>query len=116
MRHLTPCVWLAAAACDVLTPCQEPLELWCIHSEDDEGPVFPEGVDAADVECAPPDIASQPAACGDHEEHVFSLGFASTSHYFLDGEHVATRYGTDVNTYCGGFDFWYGKPVECPIQ
>jgi hypothetical protein len=99
-----------------LTPCHEPLALWCTHSEQAEGPDIPEGVARSDVACAPAEYRSEAvAACGDYETSGESGGYTGAQHFFLDGEHVGTRYWTDTNHYCGGFEFWYGEKVDCPV-
>jgi hypothetical protein len=103
----------ALTSCRVFTPCvEERLELWCFHSELDSGPVGWEELD--DPACEPPEL-TEGTACGRYEVDAAPGSFTSVTHYFLEGRHVATRYTTDVNTYCGGFDFWYGQKIDCTL-
>ncbi len=53
------------------------------------------------------------APCGEYMIDSKPGGFSGYTHYFLDGEHVATHVYSDTNIYCGGFGFWYGKRVDC---
>ncbi len=108
MRHLVPAL-LLLSACDPLTPCTRPADEWCFHEEGAGGPVYPE----PGAKCAPPDLEGQVEACGRYDVTGYSGGYTSQQHYFLDGLHVATQYTTDVNVYCGDFDFWYGRPIDC---
>lgn len=102
-------ILLGASGCGAVTPCvEERLELWCYHDEAAHGLVLPEGVPASDLACETP--SSEGAiAVGAYEVADTAPGFSGVDHWFLEGEHVATRYWTDVNHYCGDFEFWYGR-------
>lgn len=110
----TKAAMLLAAGCagNEATPddelCVEPqLDLWCFHSEANGGPVVPD----AGATCDPPSAAGS-RGCDPYEVVFSGPGPTGTNHYFLDGTHVATQYWTDVNAYCGGFEFWYGEVIE----
>jgi hypothetical protein len=98
-RAVAPVVALGIA-CEP-TPCQKPLDQWCTHG-------------SAEVEaCEPLSIdPSTPPSCGAYATLESSAGYTGHTHYFLDGEHVATRYWGDVDESCGT-ESWYGKPVTC---
>lgn len=101
-------VGVCATACVDVSPCvEEPLELWCRHDESVEGPT-------SDLPCDPPEAPPPAPSCGDYTLETTSGGYTSITHYFLDDAHVAVRYTTDTNHYCGGFDFWYGERIRCP--
>lgn len=86
------------------------LDDWCLHSESADGP---EG----EGTCEDPE-ANPSYRCGDYDIDVSSGGFTSESYYFehTSGELVAVAYGTDTNTYCGGFTYWYGRRVKCDLE
>lgn len=82
------------------------LDDWCFH--EGSGPVVVEG-----ATCPTPN--EEPSyRCGDYDVHSVGGGFTSESLFFdhASGELVAVQYTTDVNTYCGGFVYWYGKRVQ----
>jgi hypothetical protein len=87
--------------------CLEPnLRLWCTDEmalEDRAEPPCDEPTGEPSFRCGPYDVVSTPP------------DYSGTVHYFDhdSGKHVATRYWTDVNTQCGGFDSWYGRRIDC---
>jgi hypothetical protein len=83
------------------------LDDWCRHEESEDGPVG-EGA------CGEPE-PDPTFRCGDYDVEQWGGGFTSETRYFdaESGQLVAVAYGTDVNTYCGGFTYWYGRRVEC---
>jgi len=98
---------LTLASCDP-SPCTKPLDQWCLHSEEQGGPVD------RDVACDPPEVTPESLTpCGAYDVTTFTGGFSGHTHYFLDGEHVATNFVTDTNRYCDGFVFWYGRKIDC---
>ena len=112
LRFLVTWVGLVACTTDgVPNRCVEPdLDLWCFHSESEEGPVVP---DDGPGTCEPPS-ATGAVPCGSYEVVREEPGaFAGVDHYFHDGEHVAARYFTDDGGYCGTGPFWYGEVVTC---
>jgi len=93
-------------SCDP-SPCRKPLDQWCLHSEEHGGPVDGPACEPASYD---PDHV---APCGDrYEVSEISGGYSGRSHFFEDGEHVGTTYWTDINKYCGGFNFWYGRRIK----
>lgn len=105
MRPLVLLVMVTSCA-EVVTPCVRRLGRWCENALQEEG---------APVDECPPLSDEGSVSCGNEYDVIaWSGGFTGEAHYFRDGEHVATAYFTDTNTYCGGFVLWYGKKVECP--
>ena len=101
---------LLFASCESREDCvDERLELWCFHEENAEGPEPP----TPDAVCDPPELTEAATTCGDYRVEGFRGPYVSEYHFFLEGEHVATRYTTDFNHYCGGFAYWYGTAIEC---
>ena len=80
----------------------QPLDTWCSWPAPDGG-------------CAPPPLDA-PLPCGRYDVSTDGPGTTTTTHYFLDGEHVATVFGTDVEEYCGSYDLWFGEPIDCTIE
>lgn len=96
------------------TPCHLPLDDWCFHEESEDGPRKP----TPDSTCEPVTFVAGPETygCGGRwNVDLWSGGFTSESRLFdaATGELVGVRYTTDVNTYCGGFEFLYGRRIDC---
>ncbi len=89
----------ASAACE-----PAPLAAWC------HGPEGP-----ADCEPAPYEDL---LPCDDYEVNTDAPSTGTTTHYFLDGEHVATSWSSDENEYCDGQSYvqWFGEEVDCAID
>lgn len=91
------------------------LDVWCHHEESEGGPV------ESDETCASVSFEAGEGAyrCGDYDVTPSGPDFTGRDLYFdhETGELVAVRYWTDVNTYCGGFSYWYGERVlDCTAE
>ena len=87
------------------------LDSWCYHElVEQEGGVAPSEA------CRSPTPSTQAVLSPNGRFLVDSSsgGFSGVTHYFdaESEEHVSARHWTDVNTYCGGFSFWYGRRVD----
>ena len=97
--------------CAAVEPCRTGnLDLWCWHDPEADGPVAP-----ANAGCEPP-IPSDHAVeeSGWLVDTPGGANFSGLTHYFDADtlEHVSTVYWTDVNTYCGGFEYTYGRKIN----
>lgn len=85
------------------------VDSWCYHDASAKGPVVPDGAGA----CEPP-TATPEYRCGDYDVVNQGGGFTGAVFYYdTTGALAAVDYWTDVNTYCGGYDYWYGKRIKC---
>ena len=95
--------------------------LWCTHGHNWTGPL-----DTGDGCPTPSSEGSVP--CGAFDEVSSGAGVQGVNHYFLDGEHVATLFWSDVVSICtepvspgsvtspnsGATPYWYGQVIDCP--
>lgn len=111
MRLVVPLGWAVVAGCDpspFTNGCLDRhLDRWCNHDSEADG--------ATEGGCADPALpdGAPDGSCGDYVVTSSGPNLSGVDHYFLDGEHVATAYWKDVNTYCGDYVFWYGQRVRC---
>ncbi len=100
-------------ACRERTPvgCVDPrLALWCRHEENQPGPDVLDGY----VPCEPVATPAGLVACGPYTvERQGGMYGSGRSRYFLGEDLVAVQYSTDLNHYCGGFSYWYGREIRC---
>jgi hypothetical protein len=104
-------------SCGAVSPCvHERLDDWCLHSEVDDGPIAVESEPGVELACPEPPEPNMVCDNG-WEVNASSGGFTSQTFFYRDDELRAVRYTTDVNGYCGGFEFWYGRraPTCDPI-
>jgi hypothetical protein len=82
------------------------LDLWCTHGND--------GPTDRNAECERAS-GSPTYRCGQYDVVEDVGGYSSTTHFFDagSGEHVATKYTTDVDIYCGDYSYWYGRRIRC---
>lgn len=74
---------------------------WCHHESASEGDCGTPELEAT-YRCDRFDVAEGPLTNG------------AESHYFdRRGNHVASRFTTDVDNQCGGFEYWYGRRIQC---
>ncbi len=99
---------LSLAGCGLTSPCVNAnLDRWCDHNESTRDT----GASPGAAACDPPSSAGAvPTPDGDHLLAGGGGGYSGVRHYFdaATGDHVATEYWTDTNTYCGGSSYGYG--------
>ncbi|MEN0062695.1 MAG: hypothetical protein AAGA48_11130 [Myxococcota bacterium] len=87
------------------------LSLWCYHQYPD-GPQTPPNAPPCE---APEDLNLEPDSFYEGVlSSVSGPGFSGVDHYFSasTGQHIATKFWTDTDSYCGGFTFWYGEHLR----
>lgn len=104
------CLLMAAVGCSTddeeatrtADNCVFPLDSYCV------------GGDPPDAECPPKGKPSNVIPCGPYEVTPTRADTSTVAHYFLDGEHVATVWGSDIDEFCGGsYSMWFGEIIDC---
>lgn len=103
-------LWTLMACDDTDRGCLDrDLEAWCFHE-------MPQRLYDTSTTCEELrfEAGSGTYRCGDVDYERTSYGFGSETHYFDhgSGELIAVEFTKDVNTWCGGYAYWYGRRVD----
>jgi hypothetical protein len=99
------CITLSGCSNEVppFEDCVAPLSHYCV------------GADQLQADCPELAMPSNVVPCGPYEVTPTRAGTSTSRHYFLDGEHVATMWGSDEQEYCSGRSYtqWFGEVLHC---